>query len=129
MTFLLSAGFVRCPCSSLTTPTHSDWASISHWCTTSEQPAHYNSRSLTKTPLNRVYVHIHVAMCMCMRQSSYFPCTRTCVHEHHTAFHQHIILYMYTCTCNSCLMVFTVYGICTVRGLYVHVLPRAECMG
>ena len=27
-------------------------------------------------------------------------------------------------TCNSCLMVFTVYGICTARGLYV--LPRAE---
>ena len=26
--------------------------------------------------------------------------------------------------CNSCLMVFTVYGICTARGLYV--LPRAE---
>ena len=29
-----------------------------------------------------------------------------------------------TCTCNSCLMVFTVHGICTARGLYV--LPRAE---
>ena len=29
-----------------------------------------------------------------------------------------------TCTCNSCLMVFTVYGICTARTLYV--LPRAE---
>ena len=29
-----------------------------------------------------------------------------------------------TCTCNSCLMVFTVYGIRTARGLYV--LPRAE---
>ena len=27
-------------------------------------------------------------------------------------------------TCNSCLMVFTMYGICTVRGLYV--LSRAE---
>ena len=27
-------------------------------------------------------------------------------------------------TCNSCLMVFTVYGICTARGLYVP--PRAE---
>ena len=26
-------------------------------------------------------------------------------------------------TCNSCLMVFTVYGICTAQGLYV--LPRA----
>ena len=26
--------------------------------------------------------------------------------------------------CNSCLMVFTVYGICTARGM--HVLPRAE---
>ena len=23
-------------------------------------------------------------------------------------------------TCNSCLMVYTVYGICTTRGLYVH---------
>ena len=29
-----------------------------------------------------------------------------------------------TCTCNSCLMVFTVYGICTVQGLYV--LLRVE---
>ena len=28
------------------------------------------------------------------------------------------------CTCNSCLMFFTVYGICTARELYV--LPRAE---
>ena len=25
----------------------------------------------------------------------------------------------YTCTCNSCIMGFTVYGICTARGLYV----------
>ena len=37
--------------------------------------------------------------------------------------------YIYPCiilqnTCNSCLMFFTVYGICTVRGLYVF--PRAE---
>ena len=31
---------------------------------------------------------------------------------------------MYTCRCNSCLMVFTVYGICTVRRLYV--LLRVE---
>ena len=28
------------------------------------------------------------------------------------------------CTCNSCLMVFTVCGICTAQGLYV--LPRVE---
>ena len=33
-------------------------------------------------------------------------------------------MYMHTCTCNSCLMVFTVYGICTAQGLYA--LPRAE---
>ena len=25
----------------------------------------------------------------------------------------------YTCTCNSCIMGFTVYEICTARGLYV----------
>ena len=31
---------------------------------------------------------------------------------------------MYVRTCNSCLMVFTVHGICTARGLYV--LLRVE---
>ena len=30
------------------------------------------------------------------------------------------------CTCNSCLMVFTVYGICTARGLYVQVYFRGR---
>ena len=38
------------------------------------------------------------------------------------------MIYSRTCTCNICLMVFTVIGICTARGLYihVHVRPRAE---
>ena len=34
------------------------------------------------------------------------------------------IVHVYISMYNSCLMVFTVYGICTARGLYV--LPRVE---
>ena len=43
--------------------------------------------------------------------------------------HVHVLntcIVMYTCTCNSCLMVFTVYGICTARGLYVHLYFRGQ---
>ena len=73
----------------------------------------------------------------------HFICTCTCSINYHFTFH--ILLSACTCTCtcrspqtdyakqvhlhncihtNSCLMVFTVYEICTARGLYA--LPRAE---
>ena len=46
--------------------------------------------------------------------------TYTCMYTNYIL----VLVYTCTCTCNSCLMVFTVYEICTARGLYV--LPRAE---
>ena len=66
-----------------------------------------------------VHVRVHTLCIMHVRTCS----TQVCVHN--TSRTQCACYSVKSvCTCNSCLMVFTVYEICTARGLYV--LPRAE---
>ena len=75
---------------------------------------------------SKAYMHVYTCTCSCNRAQGWvmiggmrtkYVCSCNKGHEFRCWF-------KCTRTCNSCFMVFTVYGICTALVLYV--LPRAE---
>ena len=78
-----------------------------------------NPNDISSIP-EEVYTYINA----CVRTGGYLV-----IHVHTYVGSHYIIMYMYMCTYNSCIIVFTVYGICTCILINFSLSPQLGVWG